>query len=358
MKTISKEAAKIHLDRYFSKLQRKKETAGIQVFVETDKLDFHYTYPSEKWNMPFHIASIGKLFTASLIMILSEKNDVSLQDSLLKYFTASELEGLFLIQGKDYAEKVTVEHLLTHTSGVADYFEDKVQFGESMMELIISNPDKKWSPSELIDFTRERQQAAGLPGQKFHYSDTGYILLGLLIEKVTGRPFHESLHQYIFQPLGMNDSYLLYCSEPFHPKKAFQPVWLNGTNITFNQSLSADWSGGGIISTPADLLSFYKGFRAGSLFQKEKVQMMEKSLSKFRKGIYYGTGMMEIHFEEFFFLLRGLPKVKGHIGILATHLFYDPSTDAYIVMNFGSNKQMVSSFKALIQIVSYLKKMQ
>ncbi|MCP3763334.1 serine hydrolase [Domibacillus sp. A3M-37] len=97
--------------------------------------------------------------------------------------------------------------------------------------MIISEPNKKWTPPELVDFTRKRQQAVGVPGQVFHYSDTGYILLGLLIEKVTGKPFHENLHERIFQPLNMNDSYLLYYSEPSNPKKAIQDIWLNGSKL-------------------------------------------------------------------------------------------------------------------------------
>ena len=78
---------------------------------------------------------------------------------------------------------------------------------------------------------------------------------------------------------------------------------------------------------------------------------------KFQPGIYYGLGMMEIRFRDFFFLLGGLPKVKGHIGILSTHLFYDPTTETHVVMNFGDTARMVESFKALIEIVSGVKKL-
>lgn len=358
MKAMSKETAKIHFDRYFAKLERKKAATSIQVLVQSDKLGFQYGYSSGEWNVPFHIASIGKVFTASLMMMLTERNGVLLQDPLLKYFTGNELEGLFVFEGKDHAKDVTLEQLLAHTSGIGDYFEDSVQIGAPMTKLIISEPDKNWMPSELIDFTRERQQAVGMPGQVFHYSDTGYILLGLLIEKVTGKPFHQNLHELIFQPFGMDDSYLLYYSVPSNPQKAIQDIWLNGSKVTANQSLSADWAGGGIISTPKDLLAFYKGFRAGALFSKEKIRIMENVRHKFRRGIYYGTGMMEIHFEEFFFLLRGLPRVKGHIGILSTHMFYDHTTDTYIIMNFGSSEQMTQSFKALIEIVTRLKRIE
>jgi D-alanyl-D-alanine carboxypeptidase len=69
-------------------------------------------------------------------------------------------------------------------------------------------------------------------------------------------------------------------------------------------------------------------------------------------------GTMEIHFEEFFFLLKGMPRVKGHIGILSTHLFYEPETKTHIIMNFGSDRKMEDSFKALIEILNTLRRVR
>jgi len=84
---------------------------------------------------------------------------------------------------------------------------------------------------------------------------------------------------------------------------------------------------------------------------------MDACPHKFRSGIYYGLGMMEIRFKEFFFLLGRLPRIRGHIGILATHLFYDATREAHIVMNFGDNQRMVQSFRALIEIENVLQRM-
>jgi D-alanyl-D-alanine carboxypeptidase len=123
------------------------------------------------------------------------------------------------------------------------------------------------------------------------------------------------------------------------------------------ESLSCDWSGGGIVSTTADLLKFNQALRQGRLIQTSTLEVMEVCNHKFRSGIYYGLGMMEIRFKEFFFLLGRLPKIKGHIGILSTQLFYDAVMDAHIIMNFGDNKSMVQSFRALIEIENTLLKM-
>jgi D-alanyl-D-alanine carboxypeptidase len=157
----------------------------------------------------------------------------------------------------------------------------------------------------------------------------------------------------------MRDSYLLFYSVPeAQPKKPIQSIWVEGTEISRFTSLSCDWAGGGIVSTPADLLTFHKALCSGELVSASTLKEMQTCPHKFRGGIYYGLGMMEIRFEEFFFLLRGLPRVTGHIGILATHMFHDPTSDTYIVMNFAATDRMTQSFRVLIDLLNVIKRIR
>ena len=340
-----------HWDKYLHKIQARNQNKPIQIRVYSQKLGLDYTYPSDSTNQPYHVASIGKVFTATLVQILAERGLLGVKDLIAHHLTPKTLEKLFLLQGIDYSEQVTIEQLLGHTSGVADYFEGGTSNGKSFMDEVISNPQYHWTPGKLLDFTRENQPAVGIPGTVFNYSDTGYILLGLLIEKVTGKSFAENLVNEFFLPLEMNDSYLMFYSEPSNiPKKDIEKIWFNNVEVSGFESLSCDWSGGGIVSTTTDLLKFIQALRDGRLIQGSTLATMDVCTHKFQPGIYYGLGMMEIRFKEFFFLLGKLPKIKGHIGILSTHLFYDPSSETHIIMNFGSNTFMVGSFKALIEI--------
>jgi D-alanyl-D-alanine carboxypeptidase len=340
-----------HFDKYFQKLQDKNQNKPIQIRVYSQKLGLDYSYPSGSTNQPYHLASIGKVFTATLVQMLVERGILGVKDLISQHLQETILDRLFIYQGHDYANQVTIEQLLGHTSGVADYFEGGTSNGKSFMDEVISNPQYHWTPSKLLDFTREYQHAVGIPGTVFNYSDTGYILLGLLIEKVTGKSFAQNLVNEFFLPLEMNDSYLMFYSEPSNiPKKKIEKIWFNNVEVSGFESLSCDWSGGGIVSTTADLLKFIQALRGGRLIQASTLATMDVCTHKFQPGIYYGLGMMEIRFKEFFFLLGKLPKIKGHIGILSTHLFYDPSSEAHIIMNFGSNTFMVGSFKALIEI--------
>ncbi|MCR2806597.1 serine hydrolase domain-containing protein [Paenibacillus soyae] len=352
------------LDALFLKQSRAKrggvprgQTADLQGRVFSAKLGIDYRYSSTDTPMPYHIASIGKMFTAVLIGQLIESGQLRLQDRAAKYVPAGTMNGLFVHKGRDYANEVTVEQLLGHTSGVADYFGDKVLTGVPLQKMIIQQQDRHWTPQELLAISREQQQAVAPPGAAFHYSDTGYVLLGLLIEHVTGGTFENRVHESILNPLGMNDTYMPHRTKPanmFSPPMA--PVWLGGTEISSYVSLSCDWSGGGIVSTTDDLLLFNRALREGKLLQPATLQAMDTIRHRFRPGLHYGLGMMEVRFEQFFFLLRGLPRYRGHIGVLSTHLFWEPETDTHIALNFGSDGAMVQSFKALIQIASEIKK--
>lgn len=352
---VSKEKARQKYEKHFKKLA-KKHPSGIQALIYSEKLGINFTHGDDK---PFHIASVGKVFTSTLIEILAERDQLSLNDPIAKFLSTAELHNLFVFENTDFAEQVTIHQLLNHTSGVADYFEDGNTDKDSFLTKVLSNPDTHWTPEMLVNYSRNFQKAVGKPGDTYHYSDTGYILLGLLIEKVTNKPYHQNLHDEFFIPLEMNDSYLMFYSEPKNtPKKPIEKIWINNIEISEFQSLSCDWSGGGIISTTTDLLKFYRALREGKLIEPKALQRMDICENEFRSGIYYGSGMMEIRFEEFFFLLKGFPRIKGHIGILATHLFYDPTSESYIILNFGSDKNMVKSFRTLILIVTILKQIK
>ncbi|TLS53201.1 beta-lactamase family protein [Paenibacillus antri] len=364
---LSKAEAKTHLDAYFFRALRSgRDQSGLQVHVESESFAYRFSEGSLSalngapidLDQPFHAASIGKVFTAALVMKLAEQGALSIDDPVANYLSPSELSGLFVYQGKDYANQATVKQLLGHTSGVADYFEGPVHRSPSFLERIVRCPDEFWTPERLVDFTRRHQRCVGIPGTVFHYSDTGYVLLGRIVERVTGITFGECLDQRMFSPLHMDDSYLMFYGEPKRGIRPIQDIRLNGVEMSRYRSMSCDWAGGGVITTTGDLMTFLKALRKGGFLRPESLRVMDDFANRFRTGIRYGYGMMEIRFEEFFFLLRNLPRLRGHIGITAAHMFDSPDSDIRIVMNFGSATAMTKSFRALIEILNTLKRIK
>lgn len=336
------------LDKHLSK---KFDKSLLQVLVFSEKNQIDIKRSSIEPDQPFHVASIGKMFTATIIGILAESRLLTIGDKIAKYLSTDVLGNLFTYKGTDYSGQITIRQLLGHTSGVADYFEDKVKRGDKFVDFILKNPDKKWTPRELLDFTRNNQKPHGSPGE-FHYSDTGYVLLGLLIEKVTGKAFHEVLADKIFAPLGMTNSYLMFYDQR---EQHIAPVWFNGHEVSQKNILSCDWAGGGIVSTIDDLLKFQKAYWKGELVGQQFIGEMSHTANRIRPGMHYGLGMTELRFEGFFFLLSGLPRPKGHSGILGTFMLYDADNDTHIILNMGSNKKIPAGIRLIIQIESMLK---
>lgn len=329
----------------------KKYNVDAYIFSEKHKIDYRHC----KEEIPYHIASVGKVFTTVTIIMLVEEKKLSLHDKIADYLDSNMLARLFLYQGVDYAAEVTIEQLLSHTSGCADYFEGKVEKGSSFIELFFEYPDKLWNSDMTIDFSREYQKAIAKTGDKFLYSDTGYNLLGKIIEAVTGKSFHVNLHERFFIPLEMNHSYLMYQSKPKVPSDKINAIWVNQKDISKFPSLSCDWAGGGIVSTISDMLKFSVALHQGKVISKQHLDIAMKPRNKYRFGIFYGLGMMAFTFSLSQLLSKRPNLYYGHTGFFGTHMYYDPRSKTHIILNFGNTQSMNTSFQLMSKIFNLLK---
>lgn len=338
---LAPEALIASLDAHLAKTARRRARRGLpapQVLVTAPGFE----YVSGDRTLPFHAASIGKLATTALVMQEVEAGRQELSTPVADLLPAAAIKGLFAQLG------ATVEQLLAHTSGVADYFEGPVTEGPHFLRLVLDEPGHRWEPGELLAFSRDRQRPVGRPGERFVYSDTGYVLLGRILEEATGRSFAELLRDRVFEPAGMEHS-VLWLREPGPERIA--PAWLGGVEVSGFTSLSCDWAGGSIVSTLDDLARFATALADGTLFARESFAAMTAPRHRLRSGIHYGLGAMQLRFEGFMPLLRGLPRAVGHLGILGTHCFTNPDHGTTIILNFHDTREMVPSVRTHIRIV-------
>ena len=363
---FSKPVSKAEVIKLISELIKKEVSknknvnAGI-VYLKSEKYEIEEVFAAGtvkekiiKADQPFHSASVGKAFTATLVAYLAEKGSLSFDDKASSYLKTEILSDLFVIEGTDYSKDVTIRQLLNHTSGAADYFDDKADGEAPLKELIPSSPERLWSPMDLIDYSRKYQKPVGIPGEKYHYSDSGYILLGLIIEKASGKSFHEYLNEIILTPLKMDDSYLMFYSEPKNEKRIVADVMFDGVDISRYNSLSIDWSGGGIVSTVYDLSIFIEALNKGEIIGMQTLDELYSFDYKFMNGIHYGLGFMEYHFKEYFPTLGSLPMMRGHMGVLGTQMLYDTDTGTTFICSFGSTDYSGGSVKTMIKILSMI----
>jgi D-alanyl-D-alanine carboxypeptidase len=347
-------------ERFIETVKSNQYIPSGNLLLHSNSLGIHWKYAQSNQkpisvDQPFHIASVGKMFTGVLIFQLIQAGKFTLQDKVHKYLSKEILDGLFVYNGKDYSEEVTIEQLLSHTSGIADYEKKEAN---SLMLTLLKEPEHFWTPLEILEYTRKNQKAVGKPNEKFYYSDTGYILLGLLIEKITGKSFEENLSNQIFKPLGMSNTYLHLRSLPESKTNLeISKIIFLKQDVTNYKSLSLDWAGGGAISNLEDLLKFSQALVEGKLIPKEIYESM-KGNNKFHEGIYYGKGLMKVVLGDIFFLMKGTPELYGHSGILATQVFYCPEYDLHIILNLSSNEALEDSFKLLFFILKDIKEIQ
>jgi len=303
---------------------------------------------------PFHSASVGKMFTATLIMKLSEEGKLKLDDCIAMHLPPETVSGLHVYKGEDYSQKITIAQLLQHTSGLPDYIMDTPRDGDpSIMDLALQNPDKFWEVRAFLDFSREKLSAHFPPGQGYYYTDTEYVLLGLIIEAKYQKELHQVFSEEFFKPLAMKNTAMFKRSEAIDSNARMAELYVDETEISTYESLSIDWAGGGLVTTTEDLLKFQRALFSGEMVSKATLDNMQ-NWHKESKGIYYGFGLRKFDFRELSFLLPRLTLI-GHSGVSASFSFYCPELQVYIAGTFNQTNHMKKTIKFLISTLVTLK---
>ena len=156
-----------------------------------------------------YIASVTKLYTAAVVLRLFERGALSLDDPMSKYLPSELIRGIHVYRGKDSSSEITIRQLLSHSSGIADYYSEKGRDGKTLFDMFLENPDRLWTVDETIDRARRDLAPNFPPGTGTSYSDTNFQLLGKIVENVTGKPLQDAYEDFIFQPLGLEHTWLV-----------------------------------------------------------------------------------------------------------------------------------------------------
>ena len=340
------------------RVHKDKSLHNAILLVHSEKYGIHWKFArGVTEDHTFHVASIGKTITSALIAKLFEQGLIDFEDPISKYLPQDLLDGLFVFDGFDYTDNVEIRHLLNHTSGIADYFTEKPKQGKSIIDLALDEPSRFWTARDTIQWAKDNLKTHFPPGEGFHYADTGYQLLGLIVEKIKGKPFHQSLHAEIFDPLGMTHTYQLFYSEPVQASPyPMASMYISEQDVTTFKSVSVDWAGGGLVSTTEDLLLFIQALNDNALIKKATFDRM-KDWARFAKGIDYGYGLMSFRFGDMFFLLSSKNNMCGNSGSTGSYMYYVPAYDTYIIGTFnqmGYEKKHVMFLLKVLKILSKL----
>jgi D-alanyl-D-alanine carboxypeptidase len=193
------------------------------------------------------IGSVTKQFTSTAILMLAEEGKLSIEDDITKYLPDYPTNG----------KKITIEHLLTHTSGIQSYTSKK-SFRAGI--------EQDMTPAMMID-TFKNDPLTFEPGSSYLYNNSGYFLLGAVIEKVSGMPYAQFVEQRIFTPLGMLDTAHEGHERGKAPRAAGHTFRPTGIAPSTRVSMTQPYAAGAIVSTVDDLARWDAAVSSGKLLK-------------------------------------------------------------------------------------------
>lgn len=259
--------------------------SGTVLLAKDDEVLFSHACgeASKRFHVPnnidtrFNLGSMKKMFTATAIAQLVERGELSYDEAIDKYVDESWLPA-------DITSKITIHHLLSHTSGLGSYFNEK----------FIS--DSRHLYRDVDDFKPlvQGDEPAFEPGERFRYSNTGMLLLGVVIESATGGSYFDYIREHIYGPAGMesSDSYQMdYPVENlaigYDPQPGSEYGWMNNL---YEHVIKGGPAGGGF-STVDDLHRFARALLTGRLVSEGSLDVMWTAKSDAGYGYGFGTGV-------------------------------------------------------------------
>ena len=226
--------------------------------------------------MVFELGSITKQFTAAAILLLQERGKLSVSDEVTKYLPDYPTHG----------QTITIDHLLTHVSGIPSY---------TGLPEWLPQVRQDRTVEQLIDLFKDKPLEFN-PGEKWSYNNSAYVLLGAVIEKVSGKSYEDFIEQEIFAPLGMKSSRYGHQNEVVPGRVSGYDKVEDGYKIAEYLSMTQPFSAGSLMSTVDDLALWAEALSGGKLLKKESLERMTTP-AKLKSGMStkyaYGLGISE-----------------------------------------------------------------
>jgi D-alanyl-D-alanine carboxypeptidase len=282
-------------------------------------------------HQPNHLASVGKLFTATIIGMMNDTGKLDFNDKIGKYLDAELTNHLHIYKGREYSHELTIRHLLMQTSGLNDVF-------YLLWKKMLSEPAFTTTPRDAILWGKENLKPVAEPGRKLFYTDTNYYLLGLIIESITGKRFHEVMHDMIFEPLGMNHAFMFGFSQPKIRTEAPMAIpYIKNVGLTSVPGIhQIDYSGGSVVAPLNEFLIFMKALTSHQLVSNETLTKMvydDVDMGFPTIGFEYGYSVWKP--KAIPFLMPASYHCWGCVGVTGAFMFYHPTTEAFIIGSFN-----------------------
>jgi D-alanyl-D-alanine carboxypeptidase len=312
---------------------------GLSISIITEEnapINFSSGFSDKEANTPlkpsdkFLQGSVGKTYVAAVALKLVESGKLKLEEKALTYL--GHYNWFTRIPN---ANDVTVKMLMNHTSGIMRY-----EFKEQFTTDLTKAPTKTWKPEELLHYVLDEQPSFNA-GEGWEYSDTNYILLGMIIEKITGQPYYSILQKEFLTPLKLSNTFpsdkinLPGLTQAYagidNPFGGQDRVVKDNGDFIINPQF--EWTGGGIYSTTEDLVRWGKQLYGGQVLNSKSMSLMLDGVpAKLGPNAKYGLGV----------IIRQTPMgvAYGHSGFFPgflTELIYFPEHQVCVALQTNSS---------------------
>jgi len=313
------------------------------------KADLHNNVDMQSCNIS-RVGSTVKMFTATTILKLKEEGKLNLDDKISLYLQGDVIDKI------ENADKATIRQLLQHSSGIYNYIQNLKFQTASLNDFI-----REWKPNDLLNYAYN-QKAYFQPDEDVRYSNTGYVMLGMLIEKIEGKPFYKVFEEKLFVPLGLTMT--KFAAEdhiPYGTVRGYIDMYSNLQVVESTYFSGWDYytADGGLISNPYDMSVFFQALMMGQIINSTSLNQMlawktpnEPDPDFF--PISYGLGIFKIETDKGTAYMHS----GDAVGYYANMLYFpsDSTTIVYAVnSNYGKIDQFVSTKAAMEKIISTAK---
>lgn len=281
------------------------------------------------------IASVTKTLFAAIAVRLAQQHLLDLDRPAQDYVPEGFLEGLCVYRGQDYSSSVTVRHLLSHRSGIPDYYTHKRLDPRSDIP-ILTQADPGWTRDEALGLARTMSATTRPGAGSSAYSFTNYQVLGAVLEGVTGQNLSELLTKHLCGPLGLTQTSLM-TNEDQHQFHNAAPILFGSQEYRGAKRMASLGAEGAVVSTTADITRFFHALVAKDVVGKEGWTEMSTPLGRIRPGVGYGLGVMSLRLPRVMNVIQGFPRIVGHFGATGFFGFWVPESNVTVV---GSTNQL------------------
>jgi CubicO group peptidase (beta-lactamase class C family) len=327
------------------------DTNGVRFALASPGRKFYWEWSSPESLEQYFIASTTKLYVAAMIMQLRHEGRVALDAPAATYLDPSVMAGIHVLRGVDASDRITIRELLGHTSGIADYFEQRRRDGSTQLAKVLRQ-DFGWTFQDVLRITKEEltpRFAPSTPGKAF-YADTNYQLLGAIIEAVDGTTYETALRRRVLAPLALRDTYP-FTLETLDRYTTIATMMYGARPVRIPRAMASARADGGIVSTARDGIRFLESFITGRLFPAEYLNEMQSHWNPIFPPMEYGLGMMRFALPRYFTMFKRLPAMVGHSGASGAVLYYVPELDLYASGTVNQIKRRSLSHNLLARVV-------